>query len=75
MLVYNFLLSINFKYIYANYSIFIKYSIAILLYIDNILILLNSNNLINNFLKQLGKLFKYTNNSKVSVYLGIDILY
>ena len=75
MLVYNFLLSINFKYIYANYSIFIKYSIAILLYIDNILILLNSNNLINNFLKQLGKLFKYTNNSKVSVYLEINILY
>ncbi|GAA8648800.1 hypothetical protein KYTH83_14940 [Helicobacter pylori] len=60
---------------HANYSVFIKYSITILLYIDNILILLNSNNFINNFLKQLGKLFKYTNNSKVSVYLGINILY
>ena len=75
MLVYKFLLSISFKYIYTNYSIFIKHSITILLYIDNILILLNSNNLINNFLKQLGKLFKYTNNSKVSIYLGINMLY
>jgi hypothetical protein len=60
---------------YTNHSIFIKHSITILLYIDDILILSNSNNLINNFLKQLGKLFKYTNNSKVSIYLGINMLH
>jgi hypothetical protein len=74
MLVHDFLLFISFKCTHANHSVFIKYGIAILLYIDDILILSNSNNLINNFLKQLEKLFKYTNNSKVSVYLGIDML-
>jgi hypothetical protein len=67
MLVHDFLLSISFKHTYTNHSIFIKHSIAILHYIDNILILSNSNNLINNFLKQLGKSFKYTNNSEISI--------
>jgi hypothetical protein len=75
MLVHDFLLSVGFKCTYANHSVFINYGIAILLYIDDILILSNSNNLINNFLKQLGKSFKYTNNGEVSVYLGIDMLH
>jgi hypothetical protein len=73
-LVHNFLLSIGFKCTHANYSVFIKHGIAILLYVDDILILSNSNDLINDFLKQLGKSFKYTDNSEVSVYLGIDVL-
>jgi hypothetical protein len=74
MLVHDFLLSISFKHTHTNHSIFIKHGITILLYIDDILILSNSNDLINDFLKQLGKSFKYTNNSEVSIYLGIDVL-
>lgn len=44
----------------ASTSLEIKRGIAILVYGDDILILSKSSELVNDFLKQLGKSFKYT---------------
>lgn len=73
-LMHDFLLSIGFKRTHADHSVFTKQGIALLLYVDDILLLSHSKELINDFLSELGKSFKYTDNGEVSVYLGINVV-
>lgn len=68
-----FLLSISFKQSKADHSVFYKGRLYILVYINNILLLAVDHALIKEFLSELAKKFKYTDNSPATHFLRIDV--
>lgn len=68
-----FLLSIGFTQSKADHSIFYKHQLYVLVYVDDILLLAVNTTLIKDFLSELSRKFKYTNNGLVTHFLSMDV--
>lgn len=68
-----FLLSISFTQSEADHSVFYKHQLYMLVYVDDILLLAVDHTLIKDFLSNLGRKFKYTDNGPVTHFLSMDV--
>lgn len=77
-LLQNILLAIDFTYIHTNYSVFVYWNnakpIYILIYIDDLLVILPSDKAIVEFKYKFTEYFELTNKEFIKRYLKIDVM-